>query len=79
MSSEVLRAVGQGVEPLLRHVELRLLLVELVPEREQRVEELRVVADDVAGHQLGHGLVLDPGQRRRLEHPAAERLAALRR
>jgi hypothetical protein len=46
---QVAPPMGQLLEPLSPLVELRLLHLELVPQGQQRVEELLVVPDDVFG------------------------------
>ncbi len=74
---QVAPAVGEALQPHQRLVELGFLLLDLTSNGEQRVEELLVVADDVTRHELDDGLVLDPRQRRRLQHPPAERLPPL--
>ena len=81
MDEQEVAAAGEAsvLEPRARLVDLRLLLVESRSRSVSSVvDQLPVVAEDVAGEQLGDGLVLDPRQRRRLDHPAAQRFAALR-
>ena len=67
---QVRPAVGQRLEAPVALGEPLLLDVDLAPHREEGGEQALVVPEDVAGHELRDGLVLDAGEGGRLEDPA---------
>ena len=71
--------MGQRLEAPVALREPLLLDLDLAPHREEGGEQALVVSEDVAGHELRDGLVLDAGEGGRLEDPRAECVATARR